>query len=926
MIASTPPGSGRIFISYRREEASYPVGWLFRQLADHFGKDQVFRDVVSIRPGDDFVDTITAAVGSCEVLLAVIGGRWLTATDERGRRRLDDPGDYVRLEIETALKRDVRVIPILVDDARMPGADALPLSLAMLARRQALELNPNRFEADTEKLLVVLEQALIGVAAPSAESPQATPMPSILKAPSANDASAAALPPRVVGERVSTAVEVFRDRIEFRARLRALVLAREKPIICVTGRRGIGKSGLVAKVLADFEEPADATEDRVGGLAYLSTRTGVGALDLARIFHAFTRLLPQDQGDRLEEGWVNAGPDALPDLLAALRARHAVLVLDNLDDLQHPDTGELTNQSLITFLTAICRDPRPPIVVTTSQRPIELPAELFGHFTILEVDDGLEANEAVELLRQLDADNHAGLRDLPDAELLQAVERVYRMPRGLELLTALLQRRKTATLQRVLDARDTPEVLLGRLVSEGFHSLDETGRDVVRLLALADTPLPANALPDMLVPEHSPDAVTQTAERLAETHMIGFERNTGKARLHPIDSDYVRGTLLADQGKRAGLDLRLADWLATQRTDPETWRTSSDVAPQRREIRHRLRAADGHGAVQIMADIAEFLARHGEGDQLTEMLEKGLSYADTPATRAAYELSRGSVAFFAGSLDEAIDAFGAGRDAAEETSDHVLTARLNSWLGTALRNSGNAAAALEPLERASRLPMTDQASRGIVVGSLFEGGIAACYLGDLAKAEEVAARIEAMLQEKDPLLWRGWLADLNALSSLLQGDYTRALAEVEQGIVCYVDSPKQDNIGYLVNVRGLVLLAQGRIREAASEFIAVREGAAALRYARLEGVSALNLAWAQLCEGNRQLAAVTAREAADLLAVNRVRESESARTFAVACEAREVDVMWQKLRLAVKASRGNPDLYQPSEKLLSDLARDQSGS
>src|SRR5215467_5552688 len=82
--------------------------------------------------------------------------------------------------------------------------------------------------------------------------------------------------PRVVGERVSTAVDLFRDRIELCARLRGLVLAREKPIICITGRRGIGKSGVVARVLADFEEPADMTGDHVGGLAYLSTRTGVG--------------------------------------------------------------------------------------------------------------------------------------------------------------------------------------------------------------------------------------------------------------------------------------------------------------------------------------------------------------------------------------------------------------------------------------------------------------------------------------------------------------------------------------------------------------------------------------------------------------------------------------------------------------------------
>lgn len=124
----------------------------------------------------------------------------------------------------------------------------------------------------------------------------------------------------------------------------------------------------------------------------------------------------------------------------------------------------------------------------------------------------------------------------------------------------------------------------------------------------------------------------------------------------------------------------------------------------------------------------------------------------------------------------------------------------------------------------------------------------------------------------DPALWWGWLADLRALIALLQGDYARALAEVEQGIACYFDSPQQSSVGYLVNIRGLVLLAQERAMEAASEFMAVRADAAAIRYARLEGFAALNLAWAQLCEGNRQAASATAREAADLLAASRVKK------------------------------------------------------
>jgi hypothetical protein len=175
-----PAASGRIFISYRREETAYPAAWLYKRLADRFGAGQIFKDIDSIQLGDDFVEAITTAVGSCDVLLALIGDEWLTITDEHGGRRLDDPDDFVRLEIEAALTRRVRVIPILVDDATMPRADELPDSLATLARHQALELSPSRFEFDTGRLLKVLETTLAEV--------QTAPEDTALKAAAAKEA------------------------------------------------------------------------------------------------------------------------------------------------------------------------------------------------------------------------------------------------------------------------------------------------------------------------------------------------------------------------------------------------------------------------------------------------------------------------------------------------------------------------------------------------------------------------------------------------------------------------------------------------------------------------------------------------------------------------------------------------------------------
>jgi hypothetical protein len=114
----------------------------------------------SIGIGDDFVETLEKAVDSSGVLVVVIGRQWLSASDKQGKRRLDNPQDFVRLEVESALKRGVKVIPALVQDAEMPGEDALPAPLAKLARRNAIEISDSRWVFDVERLIDAIEEAL----------------------------------------------------------------------------------------------------------------------------------------------------------------------------------------------------------------------------------------------------------------------------------------------------------------------------------------------------------------------------------------------------------------------------------------------------------------------------------------------------------------------------------------------------------------------------------------------------------------------------------------------------------------------------------------------------------------------------------------------------------------------------------------------
>ena len=149
-----------MFISYRREESAGYTGRIADRFTEHFGKDRVFRDIDSIEPGLDFAEAIERAIGSSGVMLAVIGKNWLTATDAAGRKRLQDPHDYVRMEIAAALQRNMRVIPVLVQGASMPGTDELPEDLAPLTRRNAFELHDSSWGDDVGRLISALERVL----------------------------------------------------------------------------------------------------------------------------------------------------------------------------------------------------------------------------------------------------------------------------------------------------------------------------------------------------------------------------------------------------------------------------------------------------------------------------------------------------------------------------------------------------------------------------------------------------------------------------------------------------------------------------------------------------------------------------------------------------------------------------------------------
>ena len=191
------PKRSAIFINYRPQASPGYAGRLFDHLSTHF-PGRVFMDVDTIEPGTDSVEVIEQELGSCEVLIVVISDQWLSLSDASGNRRLDDPGDAVRLEIAEALKRNIRVIPVLVEGAAMPRPEDLPPELARLTRRNPIELSDARWALDLQRLIRVIE----GVLVEKAPSAILAPAPAPGAAPDVDEVHISAWHPRAlpVGE------------------------------------------------------------------------------------------------------------------------------------------------------------------------------------------------------------------------------------------------------------------------------------------------------------------------------------------------------------------------------------------------------------------------------------------------------------------------------------------------------------------------------------------------------------------------------------------------------------------------------------------------------------------------------------------------------------------------------------------------------
>ncbi|MEP6764537.1 MAG: toll/interleukin-1 receptor domain-containing protein [Gemmatimonadaceae bacterium] len=144
----------QIFVSYRRDDSAYVTATIREKLEEHFARDSIFMDIDSVPLGMDFRKHLDDAVSRCDVLIAVIGDNWAATNPQTSARRIDDPSDFVRIEVEAALKRNIPVIPVLVGNATMPREQDLPEPLRELTFRNATEIRAGRDLGDHLNRLV----------------------------------------------------------------------------------------------------------------------------------------------------------------------------------------------------------------------------------------------------------------------------------------------------------------------------------------------------------------------------------------------------------------------------------------------------------------------------------------------------------------------------------------------------------------------------------------------------------------------------------------------------------------------------------------------------------------------------------------------------------------------------------------------------
>lgn len=747
--------------------------------------------------------------------------------------------------------------------------------------------------------------------------PQA--LPDVGAEPPVSDSPPPQTGSKVIGLPVTHGLELFKDRAEVREMIGRHLADPAIRMVTVTGRRGMGKSAVAAKVMEMLEQgewPGHAQARLPSGLVNLSTRTS--GVSLERLYFDCARALGSDRETRLLDIWATNRPvqDKIGELFAAMGDQLFIILMDNLED-RLQDDGRLDDDELAIFLDCLFRARSTPRLLVTSQIPLRLAPELRRFAAEVELSDGLPPTESVALLRELDQDGSLGVAQLSDEQLLRAAVHVHGVPRALELLVGVMadDTLTLPTLQDVLEDFTLRGDVVAGLAEDRYQRLRPEGRTVLNVLAVLRTPVPREAI-EWIVGGLDPGLdVMPVLSHLLRMRMLSVDRASRTFALHPMDSDLAYGTMPRDGALgRQSVERRAADWYASVAPPRSDWRSLDDIQPYRREFDHRLRAGDMDDAALVLGTISEWMIWQGSVLAAISMhltLEEQLT---DDRARLGHLIGFGQARLGGGPLAHAVELFTEAADLAERLGDRRALQHAMFGLGDAHRQLGRLDDAMGPLTRAGDLAHENgdaEAEAHAVLGL----SLAHSTLGDGVAALAGADRLSELAVASGDLLTeaRSWNARFTAL--LTMGRWEETIAAGDRAVRAYQDADIQEATDYALNAKGVAMLALGRVAEAQASLEAALLAASTMENPRTEGVCLYNMAWAHWTDGRYGEAAGAAERAAASLRIAGATEAVAAEALAEAARARTVPDPRAAADALVRAADGvggNVEMVRPA--------------
>jgi tetratricopeptide (TPR) repeat protein len=577
-------------------------------------------------------------------------------------------------------------------------------------------------------------------------------------------------------------------------------------LMTVVGRGGIGKSAMVCRLLRSLEGgqlPDDGGVLAVDGIVYLSDARSFHRVNMPDMYASLTKLLDDETVKRLDLIYRN--PHASVEktfeaLTEVFRHCRTIILLDNFEDELAADTVEIRDADLRATLEALLK--LPPhglkVIITTRVVPSDLPLVEPGLQRRLDLDQGLEKQDAIVMLRDMDADGKVGLKIADDALLEEAWKRTRRYPRALEHLFGILSADRDAALQDVLNdtRRFLPERVVDVLVGEAFSRLDATSQLVMQALAVYRHPVVPAAVDFLLQPHVTGLASGRVLSRLV--NMQFARRDAGRYYLHQIDRDYALGRIPEGvpgdgQGEpppltQFALRRRAAEWFALSRKPREAWKSLADLAAQLSEFDLRCEAQDYDTAASVLLEFDfDYLFLWGHYGLMTDLHERLQERITDPETAAGSVGNLGSAYYRMGRLQRAKICHEEALRLSQENHDRAGEGASLASLGICVATIGQTARAVDFFERALQAHREVGDRRG--EGSDLTGlGIRSTEMGRFARAldyYEQAIKIDRETEDR-----AGLALDLNNLGAcyIQLGKTVEAAGSCDEALAVAVDT------------------------------------------------------------------------------------------------------------------------------------------